>query len=576
MFRAGWSKAEIHLTPHNYAMHGFGVWRHRATGQQSPLNARAFWIGSGSGKALIFCCLDLGYITLAMRDGVCARLAAVTALDFDPERLVLTCTHTHSGPGGCAHDVLYNIVTPGYVPEHVEAIVAAAVQAITGAHAAAAETRLVLRSPRFKDAVTVAWNRSLAAYNRNPDVTHLPATETHLALDREMQLLCFEREGCTQALLSLFGVHATCCGNTLHKYASDNKGAAAMQAERALAAQGVTAPVAIFAQATAGDVSPWYHGPGEAQRRAHVKGDAHYAYAASNGGLQAELALGHVQDDGREIDGAIDAVFSYVDFTHIHAEPRFANGEPTAWTSVACHGAAFFMGTPVDGRGAPPWIGSIFRGLAGRVRRRRLLHGSLAMRAHYEALYAAQGVKDVVLEDGPGRNGKRALGWPLARIVVPGFLDPTIGEMKRQARSGAINESALVPSVLPLQIVTLGELVLVCCPGEFTTTAGARIKAAVRDALAAPQRSVLLCTYCNDYMGYVTTREEYQQQAYEGGHTVFGQWELAAFQTRLSALAAQLDRPPANRDYDRSLRPVPTPPEELALRTHLEAPKARN
>lgn len=30
-----------------------------------------------------------------------------------------------------------------------------------------------------------------------------------------------------------------------------------------------------------------------------------------------------------------------------------------------------------------------------------------------------------------------------------------------------------------------------------------------------------MCTYYNDYMGYVTTNEEYQEQLYEGGHMLF-------------------------------------------------------
>ncbi len=40
---------------------------------------------------------------------------------------------------------------------------------------------------------------------------------------------------------------------------------------------------------------------------------------------------------------------------------------------------------------------------------------------------------------------------------------------------------------------------------------------------------MLICTYSNDYMGYVTTHEEYQEQAYEGGHTIFGQWHWPSF-----------------------------------------------
>jgi len=80
---------------------------------------------------------------------------------------------------------------------------------------------------------------------------------------------------------------------------------------------------------------------------------------------------------------------------------------------------------------------------------------------------------------------------------------------------------------------------------------------------------VLICTYCNDYMGYVTTNEEYQEQAYEGGHTIFGQWTLAAFQTRFALLTDQLCKPEAAREHDRVTRPAPAPASELALRSNL-------
>jgi neutral ceramidase len=155
-------------------------------------------------------------------------------------------------------------------------------------------------------------------------------------------------------------------------------------------------------------------------------------------------------------------------------------------------------------------------------------------------------------------------------------VDPLVAEMKRQAQCGAIVESNMVPTVLPLQIIRLGSLVLVCCPGEFTTMAGQRVVQTVQNALAGTGvEQVLICTYCNDYMGYVTTNEEYQEQAYEGGHTIFGQWTGAAFQTCFAALAEQLKRPAEDRDYDRSNRPKPAPPEELALRTNLPVPQRK-
>ena len=56
-------------------------------------------------------------------------------------------------------------------------------------------------------------------------------------------------------------------------------------------------------------------------------------------------------------------------------------------------------------------------------------------------------------------------------------------------------------------------------------------------------------------MGYVTTYEEYQEQAYEGGHTIFGQWTLAAFQTQFSSLAREMLKPDSERTYDLTTRP---------------------
>jgi neutral ceramidase len=73
-------------------------------------------------------------------------------------------------------------------------------------------------------------------------------------------------------------------------------------------------------------------------------------------------------------------------------------------------------------------------------------------------------------------------------------------------------------------------------------------------------------------MGYVTTNEEYQQQCYEGGATVFGQWTLGAFQTRLTMLARELLVPQGERRHDRATRPPAVPPEELAMRSDLPIP----
>lgn len=573
MYLAGWSKQEIAVAATGYAMHGYGMWHNRARGRHTALYARALYLRDDQGGALYFCLLDLGYVTHAMRAGIVARLQAAWGDAFAEAALVLTCTHTHSGPGGCSHDGLYNVVTPGFVPANLAAVVDAAVAAISAARERAAPGELTLNEEVFAEPVPVAWNRSVQAYNRNPEVVPRADTETHLALDRNMPVLSLWRDGQVQALLSLFGVHPTCIGNSSQKYSGDNKGCAALAAEQSLRAAGVPDPVALFAQATAGDVSPHYQGPGDLARRARLRGDAEFAYAESNGRLQSGHALQVTQAAGAQaVTGAIDAVLTYVDFSALQAAPQFANGNPAACTAEPALGVPFFAGTRVDGPGMPAAIAWVARKAARSLRARRLRadgHAAPADRAYYRRLYDAHGPKDILLEAGR----KQILGQPLAGLPVPGFADPLVAELKRQAASGALTRSALVPTVLPLQIVCVGALALLCCPGEWTTTAGRRLVQTVAAALQPRGVTrVLLVSYCNDYMGYVTTFEEYQQQAYEGGHTIFGQWTLAAFQTRFDALAKELLRPPAQRGHDVSTRPAPAPAVELALRSNLPVP----
>lgn len=567
-YQVGWGKREIHITGCGYAMHGYGQPGHRATGTRNPLYARSLAIADldSDDAPLLYCCLDLGYVTHAMRQGVVTGLRESLGEAFDEHRLVLTCTHTHSGPGGCAHEGLYNLVTPGFVPAHLEAVVEAALASLRAALVTRKATEIQYRSSQVPDPVPVAWNRSLNAYNRNPDVAPRDATQTHLALDRTMHLISFHRQGRVRALLSLFGVHATCLGNRLAHYDGDNKGYAALHAETQLQADGVSEPVAIFAQGTAGDVSPHYHGPGDRKRRRKLRGEAEYAYARKNGEAQSEHALAMLEaESGKAVSGPLDGVLTYVDMSDQAVSPEFAGGSRDARTSAPCHGVGFFLGTPVDGPGMPAPLGFAARRLARAQRRRSLKPGS-PRQAQAQALYASQGPKDILLNAGE----KRVLGYALDRIPLPDLADPLVAELKRQARLGALTESPMVPSVLPLQIVRLGNLRLVCAPGEFTTVAGRRLVSAVATALPLEgSERCLINTYCNDYMGYVTTFEEYQEQAYEGGHTVYGQWTLGAFQTVFTRLAATFNTPPSEREPAEQNAPPRVADSELALRSDI-------
>jgi len=51
---------------------------------------------------------------------------------------------------------------------------------------------------------------------------------------------------------------------------------------------------------------------------------------------------------------------------------------------------------------------------------------------------------------------------------------------------------------------------------------------------------LIIASYANAYMGYITTPEEYQEQCYEGGHTVYGLRTLEAITAGFLELAKNL------------------------------------
>ena len=567
MHHVGWNKQEIQINPVGYAMFGYGMWTHRATQKRTALFARSLSIRDDAGQRLLFTCLDLGCITYAMRVGAIEKLKQELGSDFQDDHLVLTATHTHSGPGGCGYEALYNMPTPGFVPQHLNAIIKAITTSVLIAIRSEKETEIRIGKSRFKESTPVAWNRSLDAYNRNVDIDKKKIHEAHLALNREMQLIGFYRKEKLQAFISLFGVHATCLGNTLSAHDGDNKGYASSFSEKCLEQSGIKGAVAIFAQATAGDVSPHFHGVDQLKVRQKIKGEQEYIYAQRNGRYQAELAMSALtQERTQSISGEVDAILTYVDLADVDISPEFAFGHEGKKTSSACHGASFFAGTPVDGVGAPKMVTQGMKSLSAWVRHKRLKDTQAFDYVNYKKLYDSQGVKQIVIEAGQ----HKLLGQNLD--AMPSLFDPVIAEMNRQVEAGAIQNSLLVPHIIPLQMFRIGSLTVICCAGEITTVAGARLIQTVQNKLQQMDKTkpddVWLVSYCNDYMGYITTYEEYQQQAYEGGHTLFGQWTHAAFQTQYQQLAEQFNLPAEQRQYDSLTRPQEVPQDELEKRTN--------
>ncbi|RWS21386.1 neutral ceramidase-like protein, partial [Leptotrombidium deliense] len=100
------------------------------------------------------------------------------------------------------------------------------------------------------------------------------------------------------------------------------------------------------------------------------------------------------------------------------------------------------------------------------------------------------------------------------------------------------------PQIIPTQIITIGNVVIVGLPAEFTTMSGRRIRETVEAEIARfdsnKKYHIVLSGLSNEYSSYVTTFEEYQAQRYEGASTIYGPHTLEAYRQQFRMLASNL------------------------------------
>ena len=529
-FLAGMGKAELAMRYDGVGMYGYGRVGNTVHGAATPLHARSLWVRTTDrSQDLVFVSCEVAFITPNVKDTVMARLQAweggraLTEAD-----VMLTATHTHAAPGGFSLDPLFNISTGGYHCGVFEGLVNGIVASVKNAHAALAPALLSYSTGTFPEEMDVAWNRALKAHLRNPEADGtLDRRHTHQAMDRTMHALHVkDMEGTLRGAVHWFGVHATCVDNRNTLISADNKGHAARLMEETF--PGV---VTIHAQAKAGDVSPNYHGSNGGQRRAqrrYRRKDHGHAHAERNGSLHHELAMAiHHTGDGGTLAPFLASTLRYVAMDHQQVAPDLVGGRTEVHTAPACYGQAFTQGTPVDGKGAPRWL----LDLAWTFTFKRERYQGKAARE----LCAQHAPKRIVINAKAGTMMGKAPERSLPiRMAFP--------DLKRQAPG--LRDQPLLGTIVPVQLMRIGDLCVVGLPGEITTIAGYRLEQDLLKTLA-PQgvRHVVIASYANAYIGYVTTPEEYAAQTYEGGHTLFGPWELPAFITAFRELAPHLSSP---------------------------------
>jgi Neutral/alkaline non-lysosomal ceramidase. len=349
MFLAGTGKADITAFVKGVGMLGYGIHYNTMESIETPLSARAVVLmNEKTRNKVCYVNCELCFITIAIKKGVLKNLERhYPEFRYDEDNLMITAQHTHSGPSGYSYYGLYNLSTPGFVMEIYKKIVDGITEAIVNAERNLQPAKLSISSGVFEPEKEVAFQRSLRAYLRNPEVTQ-PFTfeQRHLAIDREMVLLRIDTpQGKELASINWFGVHTTSLPNTNHKLCYDNKGYASAYMEEYYASKENPSYLAIFAQRTAGDVTPRvkYHPVYPFQRgQWEGKYPNDIESAKYNGKLQYEKAKEIAENPAQvPIEGDIDYEVLFVNFADVTADPKFANGNTNAQTSPAALGVAF-------------------------------------------------------------------------------------------------------------------------------------------------------------------------------------------------------------------------------------------
>src|SRR3954452_8990119 len=479
-----------------------------ARGQHTRLFTRAIVLRQGETKLAIVT-IDLGFTPGGLLAEVAQRLAA---RGFSERNIIISASHTHSGPAGYSNFGSDNFVAPtmgdpanfklvgdprlyGFLIERIAL-------AIVRADGDLAPARVGWGSAQL---LGITDNRSLEAHLSDHGLD-LPYGKGPVADDpggylgtidprvdvRRVDRVVHGRRRPMGGWLD-FADHGTVNPYQFGVYNADHHGPAARLFERTVRRLGHvprgSEVVGAYGNADAGDMTAGLRGRGP-------------AWAQRVGYAEARAMLAAWRRAGRRLSGA----------------PPFE----TRWTRSCFCGRVVSGGKVAD----QPSMGFPF--FTGSEENR----GPLYDETHFN------------------HEGHR--------------LPADVGPQGRKIQSVG-PPAADFPRAVPLMVVRLGDRAVATIPGEMTVEMGNRTRAAVLAAIRpAGVTRVVLAGYANEFLHYFTTPEEYEMQHYEGGSTLFGRYSSNLIRDDLATLAGDLARGraapnPAQFDPRNGLTPNFTP-----------------
>ncbi|CAA7052195.1 unnamed protein product [Microthlaspi erraticum] len=568
-----------------------------ASGVHFRLRARAFIVADPQGNRVAFVNLDACMASQIVTIKVLERLKARYGYLYTEKNVAISGIHTHAGPGGYLQYVTYIVTSLGFVRQSFDVLVDGIEESIIQAHDSLRPGSVFVNKGDLLDA---GVNRSPSSYLNNPSAER---SKYKYDVDKEMTLLKFvDSQSGPIGSFNWFATHGTSMSRTNSLISGDNKGAAARFMEdwfengqknvprrvstivsqsdlsrnqsrlldvaaRFKSSRGKNVSksleskvrvrnvskrkfVSAFCQSNCGDVSPntlgtfcndtglpcdFNHSTCNGKNElCYGRGPGYPDEFESTriiGEKQYKMAVGLFNKATEKLVGKVGYQHAYVDFSNLPVMvPKAGGGSETVRTCPAAMGFGFAAGT-TDGPGAFDFKqgddkGNTFWKL----------------------------VRNVLKTPGPEQVE--------CQKPKPILLDT--GEMK--------TPYDWAPSILPVQILRIGQLVILSVPGEFTTMAGRRLRDAVKSYLISLDSKefgnnlhVVIAGLTNTYSQYIATFEEYEIQRYEGASTLYGPHTLTAYIQEFKKLATALVN-------GQTLPSGPQPPDLLSKQISLLSP----
>ncbi|KAJ3969998.1 Neutral/alkaline nonlysosomal ceramidase [Lentinula raphanica] len=507
-------------------MMGYASLAQTDTGLHMRQRSRVFIVAEqdNPSNTIVFINADIAMGDTGVRRSIVSNLTTLYPGLYTNENIAFVGTHQHSGVGGYLENLLPQITSLGYVAATANAIVQGTVLAVQRAHDSLAPGSLSLGNTTVLNANI---NRSPSAYLANPAEER---ARYEFDQDKELTLLRFDdTSGNARGFLSFFAVHGTSLYENNTLISGDNKGMAAYLYESMVepdSMPGNATFVAGFTQANVGDTSPntlgaFCESPGESYDgmacdfdHSTCGGTVEDCHGRGPGFRISDFASNEIiaqhQVDGAQtvmeasnrssVTGSVRSVHVYLDMAnHTFTLPNGTNVQ----TCPAAMGFAFAGGT-TDGPGAFDFIQGD--------------NSSQPQNPFWEI------VKDFVT---PAPSAAQiACQNPKPILLNTGYADLPY---------------QWSPSTVDIQMLRIGQLVMLIMPGELTTMSGRRIREAVRSTLISSgvldnNAYVVIAGPANTYAHYVATLEEYGVQRYEGASTIFGQYTLDAYIDKYTSL----------------------------------------